>query len=92
MKMTYNEAINIQQAQAVYYRQLIGRKGMKEIRKRTFCPVDLNPNEPIFTGDINKIVPRGGSFEALICKRPILYDPYKNAWHNAIRCGKIYSS
>jgi hypothetical protein len=92
MKMTYNEAMNIQQAQAVYYRQSIGRAGIKAIKARTFCPADLNPNEPIFIGTINGLVPRGGCFETYIRHIPVEYDGTKHAWHDAMRAGKIYSS
>ena len=89
MKMTYNQAVVIQRAQMAWYRRSIGRAGVKEIRRRTFCPVDLDPNEPVWVGDINKWVPRGGSFESLIRHRPTEYDPTKAATHNAIRRGLI---
>lgn len=92
MYMTYNEALLIQQGQMAYYRRLIGRKGVKSIMARTFCPIDLDPNERIFVGDINKYVPRGGSFEYLICKHPTSSDPTNSAMHDAIRNGKIYNN
>jgi len=92
-KMTYNEAMLIQQGQMAYYRRLIGRKGVKEIRRKTICPIDLDPNEKIFIGTINKYVPRGGNFEYLIYYRPkSSSDPTQSAMHNAIRNSTMYNN
>lgn len=89
MFMTYNEAMVIQRAQMAYYRQMIGRKGCKAIRSRTHCPPDLDPNKPIFVGDINGMVPRGGSFENYIRTYPKDRDTTALHWHNAIRKGLV---
>jgi hypothetical protein len=86
-KMTFNEAMTIQRAQMVYYRQSIGRKGIKAIRRRTHCPADLDPNEPISCSDMFHLVPRGGAFEGLIRHRPQEYDNTSHALHDAIRRG-----
>lgn len=85
-KMTYNKAMVIQRAQMAFYRQAIGRSGCKAIRQATTCPSDLNPNELMFVIDINKLVPRGRNFEALIRRRGP-DDPTNYDWHNAIRRG-----
>ena len=92
MKMTWNEAKRIQDAQALYYRQSIGRAGIDAIKARTCCPADINPNEPLFIGTINGLVPRGGCFETYIRHIPKESDGTKHAWHDAIRSGKVYSS
>ena len=86
LKMTYNEAMVIQRAQMAYYRQNIGRAGVKAIHKATTCPEDLNPNELLDVSYINELVPRGGSFENL-SKRFGPNDPTNSAWHDAIRRG-----
>ena len=85
-KMTYNEALLIQRAQMAYYRQRIGRAGVKAIRAATKYPAHINPNEPISVFDINKWVPRGGCFEQLL-KRLGPNDPTNYDMHNAIRRG-----
>lgn len=85
--MTYNHAMVIQRAQLVYYRNLIGRAGIKAIRKKTICPPDINPNMPMFTGDINALVPRGGSIENLVNYHGQKSCPNSSAWHDAIRRG-----
>jgi hypothetical protein len=88
-EMTYNQAKTIQDAQLVYYRQSIGRAGVKKIRSATFCPSDLDPNKMERVSFINTLVPRGGAFEHLETYRPKnTNDAYD--WHNAIRNGKIY--
>jgi len=89
-KMTVNEALIIQQAQIAWYRRSIGRKGIKAIRNRTVFPVDINPDKPLDISYINQFIPRGGSFESLICHRPKDIDPTHMAMHDAIRNGKIY--
>lgn len=87
--MTYSEAMVIQRAQLVYYRQLIGREGIKTIKARTICPDDINPNIRMPVSKINTLVPRGGSIEYLI-KRPFVKsDPLSSAWHDAIRRGIV---
>jgi len=90
--MTFNEAMLIQQGQMAYYRRLIGRKGVKAIRKLTFCPIDLDPNERINISRINGLVPRGGSFEFLICHYPSSPDLTTSALHDAIRNKKVYNN
>jgi hypothetical protein len=79
-----------------YYRQTIGLKGVRAIRKATKpCPVDVHPDEPISTSRINGLVPRGGSFESLFIprnKKRITWEGYDNtssAWHDAIRKGLV---
>ena len=87
IKLSYNQAILIQSAQLAYYRQAIGRQGIKKIRKAT-KPCPGNPETPMCIFDINEMVPRGGNIEAII-KRfgsdPLLLDV-----HNAIRRGNPY--
>lgn len=87
--MTYNEALTIQRAQMVYYRNLIGRAGVKAIRGKTFYPVDINPDEQMPISKINNLVPRGGSFENLINYHGQKSCPNNSAWHNAIRRGLV---
>ena len=90
MKMTFNEALTIQRAQMAYYRQRIGRKGIKAIRKATIFPNDIEPDKPMFIGDINGLVPRGGCFERYIrLYRQISIDPTNLALHDAIRRGLL---
>ena len=89
MYMTFNEALLIQRAQMAYYRNSIGRKGCKKIIADTIYPIDIEPDKSMFIGDINGLVPRGGSFESLIFYRPKEYDTTKAAWHDAIRKGLI---
>jgi len=86
-KMTYNEALKIQQAQLNWYRPTIGREGVKAIRARTACPVDLNPNERIDVVRINELVPRGGDIETYIKRIPITHDETRINWYNAIMKG-----
>ena len=86
-EMTYNEAMIIQRAQMVYYRNQIGRLGIKIIRSRTKCPLDINPNKLMSVSDINALVPRGGSFESLIKVKGRRSCPNHLHWHNAIRRG-----
>jgi hypothetical protein len=87
IKLSYNKALLIQRAQIVYYRQSIGRQGVKKIRANTHCPEDLNPNIPICVSEINKLVPRGGDFERLLRHRPSEYDHLALYYHNAIKKG-----
>ena len=92
MKMTYRQAIEIQQRQIVWYRQAIGRKGVKAIRKKTApCPVALHPDELVSVTAINALVPRGGEFEGYI-KNIGKRDSLTYHWYKAIECNKIYSS
>jgi len=86
-EMTFNEALTIQRAQMVYYRQSIGRKGVKAIMAKTIYPVDIQPDKLMNISDINELVPRGGSFEDLFFYRPSEYDHSNMAWHDAIRRG-----
>jgi len=86
-EMTFNEALTIQRAQMAYYRQSIGRKGVKVIMANTIYPVDIQPDKLMTISDINGLVPRGGSFEVLLSYRPTEYDTNKHAWHDAIRKG-----
>lgn len=90
--ITYNEAKAIQERQLVYYRQRIGRVGLKAIRIRTLCPVDMNPDEPLSIFIINKLVPRGTSIENLCRYRPDTSNDLGYYWHNAMENGKIYSA
>ncbi|MCP3927285.1 MAG: hypothetical protein GY714_32405 [Desulfobacterales bacterium] len=88
--MTYNEAMVIQRAQLVYYRNLIGRAGVKKIRAMTKCPVDINPSEQMRVSEINALVPRGGSIESLVKYKPGKKScPNSSAWHDAIRKGYV---
>jgi len=90
IKMSYQEAIKIQTAQIAYYRQSLGRKGILKIRHNTKpCPIDIHPEEPISIITINRLVPRGGSFESLIRHSPMEYDNLNCSWHDAIRRGLI---
>ena len=65
--MTPNEALTIQRAHIVWYRQMIGRAGLKAIRKRTTLP-NVNPDVPVPVSVINEHIPRGGSFERYILR------------------------
>jgi len=87
--MTYNEAMTIQRSQMSYYRNLIGRAGIKAIKARTICPIDINPNELMKVSDINGLVPRGGNFEQYINYHGQKSCPNNSAWHNAIRKGFV---
>ena len=75
-KMTFNQALLIQEYQMAWYRRNIGRKGIKEIRKRTKYPAGINPNELMSVFEINRLVPRGGSFERYVYRYP--HDPEPN--------------
>ena len=88
-RMTYNEALKIQTAQIAWYRQTIGRKGIKAIRARTL-PCPTNPDSPMDVADINDLVPRGGSFERYIRHYPATRDQTALAWHDAIKRGLPY--
>ncbi len=87
-ELSYTEAMVIQRAQMVYYRQLIGRSGCKTIRANTSpCPADTHPDKPISVIEINELVPRGCNFEYLIRSYPKDRDQTTSAWHSAIRRG-----
>jgi len=88
--MSYNEAMEIQTRQLAWYRHSIGRKGVKQIRHKTRCPADLDPNKPIFIGIINELVPRGGYFEQIHFGKGT-QDPNALSWYDAMKSGKIYS-
>lgn len=94
--MSYNEALRIQRSQMVWYRSAIGLRGIRIIKARTLpCPADIHPDEKISIFTINKLVPRGGSFERLFCygrryKKPpstILDEDVKMAWCDGIKRG-----
>jgi len=85
METTVNKALLIQRAQMVWYRQSIGRAGIRAIRAQTSLP-NVNPDVPISVFDINSCIPRGGCFESHI-KKFNRTDPTTMAWHNAIRRG-----
>lgn len=80
-----NEALRIQYAQIAYYRQSVGRSGIKAIRKATTLP-NSHPDKPIKIHVINEHIPRGGDFERYI-KNLRGYDETRLAWHNAIQRG-----
>ena len=88
IKLTYRDAMNIQHAQMMYYRQRIGRQGIKAIRSATKpCPGDPDALQPVI--EINRLVPRGGDFEALPrTKTAVSYNDL--AVHDAIRRGLPY--
>lgn len=88
IKLSYNEAMTIQRAQMIWYRQMIGRNGIKAIRAKTKpCPLDKHPDEPLSIFEINRLVPRGADFERYIKNRPKEIDQTRISWHNAIRRG-----
>lgn len=89
MYMTIRQAMEIQTAQLFMYRSSLGRDGVKKLRAMTTLP-NINPDKPIFAGEVNHYIPRGGSFESI--RRHI--KPHHNGydWHNAYRSSKIYSS
>jgi len=89
--MTYNEAMLIQRAQMCFYRQRIGRKGIKAIKAKTICPADINPNQKIQVWKINELVPRGADFEHYYTPNRfnIEHDNNNCAWHDAIRRGFV---
>ena len=88
--MTFNKALQIQRSQMCFYRQSIGRKGIKYIKSRTIYPHDINPNEEIPVRDINRWVPRGAQFEYLFTyKRGIERCQDTLAWSEAIRKGLL---
>jgi len=88
--MTVNEALLIQRAQLAWYRQAIGRAGVKAIRARTKLP-NVNPDVPIPVAKVNEYIPRGGCFEAYVRPRGFRGADGSNAlaWHNAIRRGLV---
>ncbi|RJR07947.1 hypothetical protein C4588_06260 [Candidatus Parcubacteria bacterium] len=85
-ELSYNQAATIQRAQMVYYRNLIGRKGVKAIKAKTGYP-DFDPDKQVNAGIINELVPRGGDFEQLINYRGQKSCPDAGSWHDAIRKG-----
>lgn len=98
MYMTINQAVAVQNAQLNYYRNVLGRKGVKEFQKiarESLTPDCPNPTKDIFVGEINKYIPRGFAFENIlrqINRRPRQQESIDIilAWHNAIRNGKTY--
>jgi len=87
--LTYNEAMTIQNSQLKFYRQFIGRSGVKAIRAQT-KPCPGNPDKPMSIFVINELVPRGGDFERYIKGFPETYDKTRLAWANAVRRGLPY--
>jgi len=85
--MTINHALRIQRAQMVWYRQSIGRAGVKAIRAATTLP-NINADLPVPVFTVNKYIPRGGAFEKYLddTRRPS-QDPNTDAWHDAIMRG-----
>lgn len=86
--LSYQEAMKIQRAQMAWYRQRIGRKGIKWIKKMTMkCPAHYHPCQPLDIGIINVLVPRGGDFEYLfhMSKFNQDTDPLNASVHDAIR-------
>ena len=94
IKLSYNEAMRIQEKQLVFYRQAIGYRGLKELRAKTKpCPADLNPDTPISVSKINDMIPRGCAFEWIRDKRkrhPMTYDPIRYSFYEAMEKGKLY--
>ena len=89
VKMTYRQAIQIQERQMVWYRQAIGRRGIKAIRQRTIpCPGD--PDNPVHVTAINSLVPRGAEFEKYI-RNIGKRDPLTYYWYKAMEDNKLYS-
>ena len=86
--MTYNDAMTIQRAQMAWYRQAVGRSGIKAIRAAT-RPCPGNPDEPMDICNINDLVPRGGCFERYIRGYPESSDPTRMAMYDAIRRGLL---
>lgn len=90
MKMTYREALAIQWQQMLWYRQLIGLKGIRAIRKATKpCPYYVNPDEPIDVIRINSWIPRGGDFEKYIRHTKTEKDPLTIHFYTATAKGFI---
>ena len=90
--ISYEKALRIQRAQIAFYRQMIGRKGIKCIRKNTKpCPENIHPEEPVSIFLINELVPRGGNFESLFQyhKYKTERDPTNMAMHEAIMKGLL---
>ena len=81
--MTIREAILIQNAQLAYYRQSIGRKGIKLIRRSTSIPDDISLDIPIDISIINEMIPRGGAIEYYI-KSYKHNDPTNEALYKAM--------
>lgn len=91
--MTYRHALQIQWRQMIWYRQAIGRRGIKAIRARTKpCPAGMHPDDMVFVGDINALVPRGASFERYVRRMPRNPDPMMFHWYKAMEKGKLYSN
>ena len=83
--------MTIQRAQMAYYRQRIGRKGIKAIRACTKADPALDPNEPISIFEINRLVPRGADFERYLFANNVKKsDPTNCVYHDAIRAHKMY--
>ena len=62
IKLTYNEALEIQQEQLVWYENIHGKGSCDKIRRDT-KPCPFNPNEPRPSWEINELVPRGSAIE-----------------------------
>jgi len=87
-ELSYTEAMTIQRSQIAFYRQSIGRRGIKKIRSLTKpCPPDIHPDTPQSIFKINDLIPRGSDIEALFRHMPAQQDPTKIAWHEAINRG-----
>jgi hypothetical protein len=92
IKLSYSEAMQIQTRQLVWYRQAIGRKGIKAIRQATSaCPDNIHPDKPISIFEINMLVPRGACFERHIFYWPSTQDPTRMDWYKAHENNKLYS-
>lgn len=85
----------LQERQILWFRQGIGRQGIKQIRSQTKpCPEHINPYEPIDIFIINRLVPHGFNLEykaiLLSIKKKPNYDPLRKFWHEAMETGKLY--
>ena len=87
--LSIKDALFIQECQILWYRMAIGRQGIKAIRKRTNIPANLDINKQRNVIEINKYIPRGGTFEGYI-KKPGKCDCLNINWYNAKREGKLY--
>ncbi len=65
IKLSYNEAIRIQDKQIEHYSKSMGRSVRAKVKAQTKpCPFD--PNKPMPSWDINALVPRGADIESII--------------------------
>ena len=91
MKSTPNRLLTIQRAQIAYYRQSVGRKGIKTIHAWTKLP-NVHPDLEEWISTIGPGIPRGGNFETLLGKRPSQWHTESNiAWSRAIQDGKDWT-